>query len=750
MMIKRLMALIALVSPIALAQQQPGDGNVPAPNLFDDQIRCSNRLSTMVPTPSIRTGEMSSQLDTLIEAGEIPYADDGGQYPGAEALQYIIPPTGPDCGSGEAGDANFDGIDDDDFSPADGAVYDVSKVYMEAYDAFREVVAAEDILQVRQDRLDLERRLATETSPNTEDIAEAQEAVDAAADVLNGRQAELDTLATGPITRTGIAEWRAANALNSARLAWNRTVRDVEDSQRELDGAEYGEYVDLPDKRITSLRNAGGTINYGNLVNYVSFNTQGVSGSDNFDDDTGNLIVPIHDHDSDPETPDVPVTVATTVATIRNHIEAVDEAVEALEKAVADNPNPLRTAIYEDGLRRAKVEQAHWQEQWRNALADNTDMDTNTDGEQSIRRLSLEHTEAIADRTVAEADLRVAVAAREAATQDVIDEFHSAGSFFDQWVARRQYLKNQADDVVTEAGEDSTQAQIDAAAAAATALEDAERMRDRYVALVEDPDNPVGALMDELLTTDGDDGQAIVDAISATYEKTTDNRDAIAALTADTDDGAEADGPITANRKAIDANAGEIESLGGRVTQNETDIDTLMEDTEMNAAMISTNTGYIATNSTNIAANASNISVNAGNIVANTGHIGRNVGNISRNFALIDRNAGHIALNSERIGANAAAIGMNSGLIADNRHLIGELNSDLDIVRAGVAASIALSRMPSIDGGGISFGAGTFAGEMAYAVGFQVKRNLASFDIGVTSSGGEIGAGVGVGVKFWD
>ena len=73
----------------------------------------------------------------------------------------------------------------------------------------------------------------------------------------------------------------------------------------------------------------------------------------------------------------------------------------------------------------------------------------------------------------------------------------------------------------------------------------------------------------------------------------------------------------------------------------------------------------------------------------------------------------------------------------------------VDAVRAGVAASIALSRMPSVDGGGISFGAGTYAGEMAYAVGFQVERGFGTFDIGVTSSGGEIGAGVGVGLKVW-
>ena len=264
-----------------------------------------------------------------------------------------------------------------------------------------------------------------------------------------------------------------------------------------------------------------------------------------------------------------------------------------------------------------------------------------------------------------------------------------------------------------------------------------------------DPEGPIVELVNTLLETDGDDGQALVDAISKTYERTGENKDSIDALTADTEDGAEADGPVTANTKAIATNGEEIESLGGRVMQNEEDIGTLKEDTDMNAAMISTNAGHIVNNAANIVTNAANIVTNAGNIVANGGRIATNAGTIALNSTRIDRNAGHIALNSERIGANSAAIGINNGMIADNRHLIGELSSHLDVVRAGVAASIALSRMPSVYGGGISFGAGTFAGEMAYAVGFQVERGLGSFDMGVTSSGGEIGAGVGVGLKIW-
>ena len=797
MIMKRLMALIALASSAALAQQQPGDGNVPAPDLFDDQIQCSNRLPSMVPTPSVGAGEEGSQLDALIENGEIPYADDGGSYPGAEALLYIIPATEPDCGAGTVGDADFNRIDDNDFSAMDGAVHDVAKVYSETYAAFRTMLAAEDDVQVRRQRLDSELRLATETNPNTANIAMAEDALEAAETSLAEAQTELGTVGAGPISQAGIAEWRASLAVDAARRAWNSAVAGIENSKSELDGAVYADYIDLPDKRINTLRNQNGTINYGNLVNYISFNRQGLSDIDNFDDDTNNLVVPMHDHDNNPDTPEVPEPSPMSIGEIRMHIETVNEVVKALEEAAAANTNPLRTNIYGEGLRRAMLEQAHWQEQWRQALADDTDLEPNTDGEQSIRALYGEYQDSVVDRGVAETALRNAVAARETATQNVVDEFHNAQSFYAQLVDRRQKLSDQAEATLVEAGDSATQAQTDAAAAAATALADAEQLQDRYLAMVEDPQGPIVDLVDTLLETDGDDGQALVDAITETWVKTGQNENAIGALTADTEDGAEmdgpitanrksidaltadtedgaeadgpiaanrksidsltadtengaeADGPITANRKAIEANDEEIESLGGRVTQNEADIDTLMEDTEMNAAMISSNSGHIVSNSGHIASNASNIATNASNIVANTGHIGRNSGNIAMNGARIDRNAGHIALNGERIGANAAAIGMNSGLIADNRHLIGELSSDLAVVRAGVAASIALSRMPSIDGGGISFGAGTFAGEMAYAVGFQVERGFGSFDIGVTSSGGEIGAGVGVGLKVW-
>ena len=55
--------------------------------------------------------------------------------------------------------------------------------------------------------------------------------------------------------------------------------------------------------------------------------------------------------------------------------------------------------------------------------------------------------------------------------------------------------------------------------------------------------------------------------------------------------------------------------------------------------------------------------------------------------------------------ADFTALGaLITGLIADHRNTIGELSSDLYMVRAGVAAYIALPRKPSIDGGGLHRG----------------------------------------------
>ena len=99
MITKRLMALIALASSAALAQdpRQPGDGNIPAPDLFDSQIVCSNALPPTVPTPTvIPEGAMESALDTAIGMGNVRITNPVV----LRDLGFVIPAQGSNCGRG--------------------------------------------------------------------------------------------------------------------------------------------------------------------------------------------------------------------------------------------------------------------------------------------------------------------------------------------------------------------------------------------------------------------------------------------------------------------------------------------------------------------------------------------------------------------------------------------------------------------------------------------------------------------------
>ena len=754
MITKRLMALIALASSAALAQdpQQPGDGNVPAPDLFDSQLQCSNQLPPTRPTPSaVPMGEDTSELDDAIGMGTTQLF---GQI--VTDLGYVVPAMGSNCGAGLSALAFHE------LTHSSIAV-DVAEGYSELLPKFIEVYGDPGIDSdtgtagaLRRAREALQLAEANDTTTATQ-LEILRDAVEDAEDADTAARAEFDALAQGPIYQAGVAEWMAKSAVTLAVASYNEAVTKANDAQRLVDAMNYNRYVplgrsDLVNSVVLILGDTA-TINFDALRTYIDASGNRMAEADedgvydtslsNFDS-SGNLVVPNRLSDGALEH----VTRASRVDTIRMNVEDHEAALAALKERQTNNQNLVLQPLLDEAVRRAQLETDHYKAQLQNALSDNTnqnpltvDLPSTPENEAapySIASRNADHVRASNSRVVAETVLRNAAAAREAATQTVVDSFQNPGSFYAQLVARREALKTIADRDVTRAslgGATPSTVLVEAATAAAEALEDAQEALDAYQVLVSDPEGPVVDLVDTLLKTDGDDGGAVVKAITETYDSTKVNKDSIEALTADSDDGAEEDGPVTANRKRLD-------SMDGRVTQNEQDIETLKGETDMNADMISTNAG-------NIARNASGISANASNIVDNRGLINRNAATLVDHSARIDRNAGHIALNSERIGANAAAITMNSGLISDNRHLIGELSSELEMVRAGVAASIALSRMPSVDGGGISFGAGMYAGEVAYAVGYQVERGFGTFDIGLTSSGGEIGAGVGVGLRLW-
>ena len=830
MRIQYLMAPIALASTFALAQEPPGSGNIPAPDLFNSQIACSNNLpgADLRETPSrVEPGETSSDLDDAIGTGGAQITDQAL----LDALGYVIPSAGSNCGQG-AGENAFTVM-------GEGSVAtDIAEGYSALLPAFMAVYGDPDDTRstgtagaVHAARLALERAEADDTTSAARltvlrnALARAQTADTEARAVFAAiADGSIDDAQANPVYAAAIAEWMAKSAVTQAIADYNSSVAMANVARNAVDALSYAAYAPLGDDTLIDdvVVTVGGepTVNLARLREYVNatgnvvatVDSDGVyDTSDSNFNTAGVLVAPNRLVGGELEA----VTRSALVSAARAAREERRVALQALEDLQTRNRNALLQPIIDEGVRRARAEFDYYDTQFRNALADDTNQNTVTvdnpntpQNEAAPFSIASRHADFITasnTRVAAEAGLRAAAADREAATEKVVEQFGSPASFYQQLVSRREALKAAADKRVADAGASPSTTLTDAAARAETALTEARAAQETYLAIAGDPEGPVNDLVAVLLEADGDDGQALVDALSRTYGDTVENREAIDALTADTDDGAEADGPVTANRKAIDAltadtddgaeadgpvtanrkaidaltadtddgaeadgpvtanrkaieaNDGEIEALDGRVTQNETDIDALEESTEMNAGMIATNAGNITANAGNIAVNAHNIvansgriGYNAGNIAANAGHIGRNAATLVEHGALIDRNAGHIALNSERIGANAAALTMHGGLIADNRNLIGELSSNLDMVRAGVAASIALSRMPSIDGGGLAFGAGTFAGEFAYAVGFQKKVGLTSFDIGVTSSGGEIGAGVGVGLKFWD
>ena len=807
MVLKRLLVtalgalgLGALAAGTALAQPA-GEGNIPAPNVFDDQIACSSVVPTMPPAPGTGDAGMTA-LDVAITGGMAINDDTGDDNDVFDQITYVFPSTMADCGSGT------------DFTADDGNAYVVAKGYADTQAAFTDLDTKENALNDAEDALEAAIDAATATDPNTDAIDDATEARDDALAARDAARRHYNALSggpegTNPINRLGVAEWIAVARAEGAITAYNDALTAAETTKTTLDAAVYEGYVALDqapdaDDGVGSVANDDGTVNYTELLEYISFSDQGADDSDNFDDDTGELIVPMVVDPNDPNNM-IPETARQTVADIRADVEAVDAAVAALEKAVAENTNPLRTGAYQLGLDRAKAEQAHIHAQWNNTLADDTDLVPDeadavgddaaelarkaaTRGEQSIRTYQSAYNEAASDKTEAEGDLRQAVADRETATAAVIAAFTSPADFYQQLVDLQQYEADKANNALTAAGMDATEAQQAAATAASEALMAAEEALANYNTLQnpEDPGDPRKALVDVLLETDGDDGQALVDAIGATYETAAEAAatadevaTSIAGLTGD-------EGAVSANAAAIATNAEDITDLDGRVTANEDEIG--MDENGMsridhnetrsmnNAAEIGMdengmsridhNETRIATNAGNIATNAGNIKTNADNIVTNamaiadeetariaadtmlSDHITTNAGNIASNKMSIDANSDRIGSNASDITAANGRIDSNATSITRNAGLIDGLQEQMEVVRAGVAASMALAGMPAINGRGISIGVGSFDGESAFAVGFQVQGEMASFKVGVTSSGGATGASAGVGFQF--
>ena len=469
----------------------------------------------------------------------------------------------------------------------------------------------------------------------------------------------------------------------------------------------------------------------------------------------------------------------TDARSVEGRYMVAKKALDDANDAVDNNQDLTQTTDLEEGARRAEARYDHFAAQKaaaEKALAagelmvarevlDEDDLDTPDidESEAHMTLYTVEEFEALTDLNDTASDaadaLKAAYDARVAATDDVEANQRDTQTYLEQLVLLRENEKAAADAARPDDAEEDTKAQKDAQAALTTA--EAQLASFNGLQALSD-DNPVKDLVNDLLVADGedgdDDGQALVDAIDATYQTANEAMTLVEGLggadglvAQNTAKNVEQDMKLMQKKEYIDKLAAEIgvnpvtgdgtEANGmSRIDNNETR--SMANEAEI--GMDENGMSRIDHNEYRSMANAAEIAVGDDGMSRIDHNETRSMGN----EGAIEMLGGRVGVNETAISGLGTRIGANEANITDNRNRIGELSEALDIVRSGVAASMALAGMPAINGRGIAIGVGSFDGESAFAVGFQIQGEMASFQIGVTSSGGETGASAGVGFQF--
>ena len=125
--------------------------------------------------------------------------------------------------------------------------------------------------------------------------------------------------------------------------------------------------------------------------------------------------------------------------------------------------------------------------------------------------------------------------------------------------------------------------------------------------------------------------------------------------------------------------------------------------------------------------------------------ITKNHDEITTNMKNIKTNETNILKNTKQINTNEKNIADNNKNIANNTKNIARLSDDIDVIRSGVAASLAVAAMPvlSREGWGAAVGTGYFDGESAIAAGLTYSSNAYHLKFAVGHSGGHNAASAG-------
>ena len=690
------MGVLGVLGLSVLTTGQVSAQEIPAPDLFNDQVACSQAagMYDVVTQSVVAMGAMTSALDDLLRggAGMSPRPIDG--LAGATTTKTSMFPTAgmamPCGGSGALADN------------ADAAA--VGAGYAAVRTAYLDLVGKEEAQRVAQQNVD---GAATPTAQQLKTLEDAKAATAKS-------QTALDAISMGPIYQAGIAEWRASDAIPAAITAWDAAVNDATTKEGTLNDADYLKYVAIANTGSTTLLDllvdADGTLVQAQLNNFLGIDSNGNTVATVYHDESGALIVPMTGSGDDA----VPTEVTADVGVIKANLDAANEVVTALEKAQA-NPDQLQRPRLAEALRRAKLIRDHQDTQYKAALAESTnDLEPAVEGTQSIATYNAAYQAAVGTRNTAETALRAAARHREQSTAAVKTQFQNAESFFDQLVARRMVEQTEAAKVVTDAGDAATEAQMEASADAAAAVAAAQATKANYERLTSDTDNPVTALVQELLKPEtgddaGDDGQALVDAIDTTYDKTIENAAAIeelvgtgeedgdggqvnentAAIAALTDE----DGPVTMNTENIAENKAAVEALtaeDGPVTMNTENIAANTDGVAANKEAVEALTaedGPVTMNTDNIAANKTMIDANTEGVAANKTATETNADGVAANKTATETNADGVAANKTATETNADGVAANKTATETNADGVAANKTATETNADGVAAN---------------------------------------------------------------
>ena len=288
------LGLGALAAGTAVGQTA-GDGNIPAPDIFDDQITCIMNVPSAKKTPTptvIPMGGMTSDLDDLIGDGDMEI----GALDGVDDLGYVIPAKIANCGAGgdaadafnavTVGEAGTGGMESDpdfepdstDYDPGEGDIAtDVAHGYSELLGKFVAVYGKPEetsggtarALEAAQERLSD----AIEAGRTGASLTVLEGAVERAQTAHDKARAAFTDASAGPVYQAGVAEWMAKAVVTQSIEDYDEAVAEANNARGVdgsgglltprtigggaiyvdgLDGLDYADYVPLGNDDLIS------------------------------------------------------------------------------------------------------------------------------------------------------------------------------------------------------------------------------------------------------------------------------------------------------------------------------------------------------------------------------------------------------------------------------------------------------------------------------------------------------------------